>query len=179
MISIVAAIGQNRELGKQGKVIWSFREDLDFYLNKTRGKKLLVGKKTFDGLRLYGRGTTLFVLNEFDFDAAGERKSDWGREHTSVVTDLQKIIDEYRADGNGAGKDDELVVIGGAGVFAQTLPFASKLYLDEIAAADPEADVFFPDFNHADFTRTVLGHGTVADGEHKGLGFEFVEYVRK
>jgi dihydrofolate reductase len=189
MISIVAAVGQNLELGHKGKVIWSFREDVDFYVRQTRGKKLLVGKKTFDGLELYGKGTTLFVLNEFDFDAASERKTDWGKTHTFVVTDLAKIIKRATADSEtlkgGSGEEsavapiDELVVIGGAGVFAQTLPYANKLYLDEIQAAAPDADVFFPKFDKAGFTRKVLGQGRVAEGENKGLEFEFVEYTRK
>lgn len=179
MISIVAAVGQNLELGKQGKVIWSFKEDLDFYLEHTRGKKLLVGKKTFDGLELYGKGATLFVLNEFDFDAASQRKSDWGKSHTFVTTDLPGIIDEYRVDGTGAGKDDELVVIGGAGVYAQTLPYASKIYLCEIKSSASDADVFFPDFDKSGFTREVLGQGSVAEGENKGLEFETVVYTRK
>jgi len=172
MINIVAAIGQNRELGKQGRVIWSFREDLDFYLNNTRGKKLLIGKNTFDGLTLYGKGTTLFVLNEEDFDAASQRQSDWGKANTHVVTDLPKIIDQYK------DSTEELVVIGGAGVYAQTLPYATNIYLTEIQASDPDADVFFPEFDKANYTRTVLGQGSVQTGEHQGLPFEFVVYTR-
>ncbi|MCL2002228.1 dihydrofolate reductase [Candidatus Saccharibacteria bacterium] len=178
MISLVAAVGQNLELGKKGHVIWSFQEDLDFYLSQTRGKKLLVGKKTYDSMPTFPGKSTLYVLNEFDFDAAAQRTSDWGKEHTFVVTDLPKIIDQYKADDSGAGQSDELVVIGGAGVYAQTLPYATHLYLCEIKTSDPDADVFFPAFNPNDYQRTVLGQGTVADGEHKGLAFETVVYTR-
>ncbi|MCL2038654.1 dihydrofolate reductase [Candidatus Saccharibacteria bacterium] len=173
MISIVAAVGQNLELGKQGRVIWSFKEDLDFYLSQTRGKTLLVGKKTFDSMPSFPSNSTLLVLNEFDFDAASHRQSDWGRAHTHVVTDLPKIIDQYQ------NNDDELVVIGGAGVYAQTLPHASHLYLCEIQATDPDADVFFPDFDRSAFTRTVLGQGRVASGEHQGLEYQLVHYTRR
>ncbi|MDR0979587.1 MAG: dihydrofolate reductase [Candidatus Nomurabacteria bacterium] len=173
MISIVAAIGQDRELGKQGRVIWSFREDLDFYLDRTRGKTLLVGKKTFDGLDLYAKGATVFVLNEEDFDAAAKRKSDWGKSHTFVKTDLNQIINDYK------DSPDEIVVIGGAGVFAQTLPYASRLYLDEIQATDPDADAFFPEFNKSGFTHEILEQGTVKEGNHKDLKYEAALYTRK
>jgi len=169
---MIAAVGQNRELGKQGKVVWSFREDLDFYLEQTRGKKLLVGKKTFDGLDTFPTGTTIYVLNEEAFDAAAKRKSDWGKEHTFVVTDLEKVINEYEF------SDEELIVIGGAGVYAQVLPHASKLLITEIQATDSSADAFFPNINEALYNRIPLGQGTVQEGDHQGLAYEFAEYDR-
>jgi dihydrofolate reductase len=170
MLSLCAAIGKNRELGKNGAVIWSLRRDVDFYVEQTRDKKLLVGKRTFDGLELYAKGSSLYVLNETPFDAAAQRKTAWGKEHTFVVTDLQKFIEEYK------GSAEEVVVIGGAGVFAQTLPFAKKLYLDEIDAEDAAADVFFPEFNKAEWNKVVLETGEDAVS---GLKYQLTEYTRR
>ena len=68
----------------------------------------------------------------------------------------------------------KVVVIGGGSVYAQLINRAEKIYLTEVAATDPEADVFFPNFLHSKYERKVL-----ADGTSGNLYYQQVVYEKK
>ena len=49
-VTMIAAVGQNRELGKDNKLLWNLPEDLQFFKQQTMGKPIVMGKKTLDSL---------------------------------------------------------------------------------------------------------------------------------
>jgi len=166
VISLVALIGKNRELGKKGDLCWRLKSDMEYYLGATRGKKLLVGKRTFDGMPLYPRGSYVYVLNTELFRP--RRKNPTQEAQTEVVTDLRGFVEKYK------DSEEEVVVIGGASVYAQVLPFAKKMYLNEVEAEDKAADVFFPELDNGEWD--VM---TVNAGEENGIRYRQNVYTRK
>ena len=157
MISIIAAVGKNNELGLNNELVFHIKEDMQFFKETTTGHPVLMGKKTFESI---GRP----LPNRENYVAAfKEEKLPKGVIH---VPDLHQFLKEHQ------DTEEEIFVIGGATIYREALPFASTLYLTEIDAA-AEADVFFPDFDKSQYSREVIKKGKDHD-----LTYSFVKYTK-
>lgn len=157
MISIIAAIGKNRELGRGNDLIWHIKEDLKNFKNLTMGKYIVMGKNTYESLPKHLEGRKYIVLSSSLSEI----------ENGLLFNDFNKLL-EFIKD-----VDEEVMIIGGASIYKLFLPFANKLYLTEIDSEE-KADVYFPDFNKEDYECNV-----VSTNEVDGLKYSFVIYERK
>lgn len=157
MISIIAAIGKNRELGRGNDLIWHIKEDLKNFKNLTMGKYIVMGKNTYESLPKHLEGRKYIVLSSSLSEI----------ENGLLFNDFNKLL-EFIKD-----VDKEVMIIGGASIYKLFLPFANKLYLTEIESEE-KADVYFPDFNKEDYKCNV-----VSTNEVDGLKYSFVIYERK
>ena len=157
MISIIAAIGKNRELGRGNDLIWHIKEDLKNFKNLTMGKYIVMGKNTYESLPKHLEGRKYIVLSSSLSEI----------EKGLLFNDFDKLL-EFIKD-----IDEEVMIIGGASIYKLFLPFANKLYLTEIESEE-KADVYFPDFNKEDYKCNV-----VSTNEVDGLKYSFVIYERK
>lgn len=132
MISIIAAIGENRELGKDNKLLWHIAEDLKRFKQITAGHPVIMGRKTYESIgRPLPKRVNFIVTKDTKYNAEG----------CMVVHSLEEAI-------MAAQKIDssEIFIIGGGEIYKQALPKADKLYLT-IVKGEYEADVFFPDYS--------------------------------
>ena len=157
MISIIAAIGKNRELGRGNDLIWHIKEDLKNFKNLTMNKYIVMGKNTYESLPKHLEGRKYIVLSSSLSEI----------ENGLLFNDFNKLL-EFIKD-----VDEEVMIIGGASIYKLFLPFADKLYLTEIDSEE-KADVYFPDFNKEDYECNV-----VSTNEVDGLKYSFVIYERK
>lgn len=157
MISIIAAIGKNKELGRGNDLIWHIKEDLKNFKNLTMGKYIVMGKNTYESLPKHLEGRKYIVLSSSLSEI----------ENGLLFNDFNKLL-EFIKD-----VDEEVMIIGGASIYKLFLPFADKLYLTEIDSEE-KADVYFPDFNKEDYECNV-----VSTNEVDGLKYSFVIYERK
>ncbi|MBI4096788.1 MAG: dihydrofolate reductase [Candidatus Levybacteria bacterium] len=152
IISIVAAIGKNRELGKDNKLLWHIPEDLKRFKQLTSGHPIIMGRKTFEsiGHALPNRLNVVITRDE-RFKPDG----------VAVVHSLQEGIDvssEYKEKSILDTKyqilntEHEIFIIGGGQIFEQAMPLADRLYLT-IVDATFDADVFFPEYSM--FTKVI------------------------
>lgn len=158
MFSMIAAVGKNMELGKNGGLIWKLPNDLKFFKEQTTGKKVFMGKRTFESLPKKLPNREHFVLTDENIDADG----------INLIWDLNKYVEE------NVDSEEEIFVIGGGMVYKQMLPFAKRLVLTEVEAEDNEADTYFPKFNKDEWIKNVLSENS--DGDIK---YSHVEYIRK
>jgi dihydrofolate reductase len=133
-VSIIAAMGRNRAIGRDGGLPWRLPADMKFFKNKTMGHHLVMGRRTWEelGSALPGR-TNIVVSRDPAFAPAG----------AVVVRSLGDAL--WRASG-----DDEVFVAGGAVIYQLALPAADRMYLTLIDE-DFEADTFFPAFDESDW----------------------------
>ena len=157
MISIIAAIGKNYELGKDNDLIWHIKDDLANFKRLTMGKKIVMGENTYKSLPKKLDGREYIVLSY-------KLKS---IDNGLVFNDFSKLLEYLRS------LDEEVMIIGGASIYKLFLPYADKLYLTEIDA-DADADVYFPKFD--------LDKYEIEKGEAKQAGdlkYKFVFYRRR
>ena len=157
MFSLIAAIGKNRELGKNGDLVFHIREDMKFFKETTMGHKVLMGRKTWESLpgKLTGRENIVVSRHEVPgVDLA--------------IHDLGEFLREK------AESEEEIFVIGGGMVYYEALPYARNLYLTEVDAEVKDADTFFPEFDKNLYKKEII-----KKGQHDDLVYTFVKYVKK
>ena len=151
-VSLIVAMSENRVIGRQNQMPWHLPNELKYFKRMTIGKPVVMGRNTFEsiGKPLPGR-PNIIVTRNAEYDADG----------VSVVTSVEDALDLAQQlsehDANA-----EVMVIGGAQIFAVTLPIADRLYLTEVHAI-VDGDVFFPEFRRADW-RLVSREEHAADG---------------
>lgn len=133
IISIIAAISENRAIGKDNKLLWHIPEDMKRFRTLTRGHPIIMGRKTFEsiGKPLPGRANIIVT-----------RDSVYERQGCLVVHSLADAIKlAQKQEGNS-----EIFVIGGGEIYRQAMPMADKLYLT-IVKGNFDADTYFPDYS--------------------------------
>lgn len=165
-LALVVAVSRNGVIGANGGLPWRLPSDLKRFRALTWGKPLLMGRRTFEsiGRPLPGR-TSVVVSADPSFVPP---------ESVLKGADLAAALAlaDAAADALGAG---EIMVIGGARVFADTLPLARTLHLTEVDAA-PEGDVLFPAFDRAAW-REAAREGPL-QGEKDEAAFSYVTLTR-
>jgi dihydrofolate reductase len=160
-ISIIAAIGRNRELGKNDDLIWHIPDDLKRFKKLTTGHPVIMGRKTFDSIvaRL-GKplpDRTNIVVTHQDIRYPKCIVAHTFHHALAAAEELDR---------------DEVFIIGGAGVYKTGLLYANRLYLTCIDAEDKDADVFFPPFED-DYTHVIEREsGTVGNLHYEWVTLE-------
>lgn len=149
-ISLIAAIGQNRELGRGGELLWRLKDDMQRFKETTMGHPVIMGRKTWESIPEKFRplpGRINIVVT---------RQNGYRAEGALVVNGLS---DAFLAAETAPGSS-ETFVIGGGELYAAALPYATRLYLTLVDASAPDADTFFPAYE-TDFSliETKLGEG--------------------
>jgi dihydrofolate reductase len=158
-ITIVVAVARNGVIGRDNDLIWRLRSDLRRFKALTMGKPLLMGRKTFAsiGRPLPGRHT-IVLTRDTGFAVPG----------VAVAHDWAGAM----AAADGA---EELMVAGGAEIYALALPHAERIHLTEVDLA-PEGDTVFPLFDRSLYRETQ--REAHPPGEHDACGFSFVDLER-
>jgi dihydrofolate reductase len=127
LVTLIVAAAQNGVIGRDNALIWRLRSDLRRFRALTMGKPVVMGRKTWDsiGRPLPGR-RVIVMTRDPDWSAPGtERAAGWD--------------DAMRR----AGDAEEVMVAGGAEIYALALPQAGRIHLTEVMAS-PEGDARFP-----------------------------------
>ena len=158
-IAMIVAMAENNAIGINNKMPWYLPGDLRYFKAVTMGKPIIMGRKTFESLRKPLPGRTNIVIT---------RDPSWKREGVTIVNTLKAAFDTAKdvAFINGA---KEIMVIGGAQIYQQALPFAHKIYLTRVHKSF-EADTFFPDIDKQQWNETFIE-------KHETEGCETLKYA--
>ena len=134
MISLIWAMDKNWLVGKDNKLPWHFKEDLLYYKEKTAGKTVLMGDKSYYSLKSYYKEKPLpygkiYVASLDDLELSD----------ATVIHDINKFLDNF-------DKNEELWVVGGATIYRFSLPYADRLYITHVDG-EYEGDAYFPKFD--------------------------------
>ena len=145
---LIAALARNRVIGRDNRLPWHLPADLRFFKRTTMGKPLLMGRRTWESIGRPLPGRRMIVLSRDPaYQAPGGA--------------VARSLDEAR---EIAGTVPEIVVIGGASLYAQTLPLAECMYLTFVDA-DVPGDAWFPDWDAQEWQR-VWEEAHPADADH-------------
>ena len=156
MFSIIAAIGKNSELGQGGDLVFHIKEDMKYFRETTTGHKVIMGRKTWESLPGKLPHRENIVISRHPVSGAD-----------ATIHDLPDFIARHK------NTPEEIFVIGGGSIYAEFLPYATALYLTEVDASAPSADVFFPKFDKSKYTKTIIKKGT-----QDGLNYTFAKYAK-
>ena len=130
MISLIAAIGKNNELGKKNALLWNLPADMKHFRDKTRGHAVIMGQKTFEsiGHPLPNR-RNIVVTRSDSFSHPG----------VEISKSLEDTINLLK------NAEEEVFVIGGGEIYRQTKGNPDRPFATHIEAEDKDADAFFPE----------------------------------
>ena len=160
LITLIAAVGPNLELGRNGDLVYHIREDMRHFKTATMGHPVVMGRKTFESFpngALPGRRNIVITTN---------------RSYSAPSIETVAGIDEAIA---LAADADEIMIIGGGRVYDETIAIADRLILTEVEKAVPDADTFFP--SYSDGWQLESATDPVTDPA-TGLTYRFATYRR-
>lgn len=167
-ISLIAAMAQNRVIGKENDLPWKLPDDSAYFKQKTSGHTIIMGRKSFEALgKPLPKRTNIVITRQTDFRAEG----------ATVVSSLEAALEVARPieaqNEQPGGGTAEIFVIGGAEIYTLALPVANRIYLTEVQKAY-DGDARFPEFDKAIWHETSRLHHP-ADDRHE-TAFDFVVY---
>lgn len=137
MISIIAAIGKNNELGKGNRLLWQIPADMKHFRELTFGHTVVMGRKTFESIgRPLPSRKNIVITRDKNYN-----KTDFSH-GVNVTHSLEEALKISRTT---LDINEEIFVIGGAEIYKQALSVVDKLYITHIDAKDKNADSFFPE----------------------------------
>ena len=171
-ISIIVAMDKKGVIGIAGELPWRLPADLIHFKEITMGKPLIMGRKTHEsiGRSLPGR-KNIVVSHSQDFKATA--KAIDKAMACVVVNSLDEALDEAMQE---AGDVDEIMIIGGAGLYGQMLEHADRLYLTEVRA-EVEGDVYFPEFDKSKWKELEKEEHTADEKNEFDYSFVVLERV--
>ncbi len=157
-IILIAAVGENGEMGQNNELLWHLPGDLPRFKTLTMGSPIIMGRKTFDsiGRALPGRLNIVLTAN-----------TEWNAEGVSVAKSIDAALELAQNTGT-----DKTFVIGGGQIYKLFLAYATSLEMTEVADT-PVADTFFPNFSGAEFKETA--RQSITDTNPT---FDYVTYKR-
>lgn len=132
LISLIWAMDRNRLIGADNALPWQLPADMAWFRKNTMGKPILMGRKTHDSIGRPLPGRANLILS---------RQQGLTIEGCNVVSTLADAIETVP-------DSEEIMVMGGAEIYALLLPHADRLYITEIDAAF-DGDAWFPEFDRS------------------------------
>ena len=160
-IIIIAAIGEDNSLGKNGELCWKISDDLQCFKDMTFGETIIMGRKTWESLPtrpLPGR-RNIVLTRQKDYQAPGAEVFDF----------LTGALDSLEKEGM-----DRVFIIGGGEVYRQSIGRASTLHITRIYESCSETDTFFPEFSEKEWKLFTLSNTR----EEKGIKYRYETWIK-
>ena len=157
-IILIAAVGENGEMGRNNELLWHLPGDLPRFKQLTMGSPIIMGRKTFDsiGRALPGRLNIVLTANK-----------EWQADGVSVASSIETALELAKS-----ASSEKIFVIGGGQIYKLFLAYATALEMTEVADS-PAADTYFPNFSGGDFKQTA--RQSISDTNPT---FDYVTYRR-
>ena len=164
-IVIIAAVAENGVIGHGGTMPWRLKSDMAHFTALTMGKPVVMGRKTWlsTSVKPLPRRTNIVVTRDATFTAPG----------VIVARSLEVALEAAHGDALRRGTD--VMVIGGADIYAQAIPYADRLEITQVRLA-PGGDTRFPAVDPAVWREAARKPHPAGDNDD--AGFDFVSYVK-
>jgi dihydrofolate reductase len=165
--SLVAAVAKNGVIGAGGGLPWRLSSDLKRFRSVTLGKPVVMGRRTWDsiGRPLAGR-TNIVVSRSASAEPGGEMF--WVNTLDSAMALARQIAERTGA--------EEICVIGGGDIFAETIDQADRLYVTHVMA-EPTGETYFPAIDPVVWR--PVRREVMPRGANDSADMEFVVYERR
>lgn len=158
---IIACADREWGIGRDSKLLFNIPEDMEFFKNATKGKTVVMGRKTFESLRikpLPGRRNIVLTRSEiFSFEDT---------ETVHSLTELFSLLEKT--------PKNDVFVIGGSNVYRQLLKYCDTAFITKVFSYG-KADSFIADFDKLSDWKTECASEIM---DSNGIEFQFVKYVR-
>jgi dihydrofolate reductase len=165
----IVAVSENNVIGTNNTLPWDIPEDMKFFRDKTKGRALIMGRKTFESVgHPLPHRLNVVITRQKDYAVNGPEGV--RSPNVRVVPDLATAIELCR--GETAKYGDEVFIIGGGEIFAQSMNLVDTIYLTRIHKSFA-GDILYPDVPSTKFDVVEKRERT------EPVPFTFMTYARK
>jgi len=159
MITIIAALGKNNEIGKNNDLLWHLPNDLKFFKEKTTNHTVIMGFNTYSsiGKPLPNRKNIILTSKNILI------------ENAFVYHNFEQIIK------NEINNNNEVFIIGGVSLYNYFYPLADKMYLTLIDAEDKSATAYFPKIDDNEWKQIIISENEDNNIKYKHVLFERIK----
>lgn len=158
-VTMIAAAGENNELGKDGDLVWHLPDDFKRFKALTMGHHIIMGRKTFDGFKKPLPGRTHIVLT---------RDKNYKSANAIIVHDMETAL-------AATGNDSNPFIIGGGEIYQLGMPFANKIELTRVHGTF-DVDTYFPSIDKSQW-KLISSESHKVDDRHK-YAFDYETWER-
>jgi dihydrofolate reductase len=159
MITMIAAVGENNELGKDNDLVWHLPDDFKRFKQLTTGHHIIMGRKTFESFPNPLPNRTHIVIT---------KNRNYQKEGAILVHSMEEALQK-------ASSDEQPFIIGGGEIYCLGMKIAHKIELTRVRGTF-EADTFFPEIPKGDWKRIFEEHHE--KDERHAYGFTYETWVR-
>ena len=154
MTGLIVARSINNVIGKNGRIPWKIEGEQKQFKELTTGNIVIMGRKSYEeiGHPLPNR-KTIVVSKTKEFKG----------ENLETTVSVKEALELSAEDGR------DVFIAGGYGIYKEALPYVDVMYITEVQLVVEDGDVFFPQFNEADFEKSV--------GETLGDKIKFIRTI--
>ncbi len=199
-IALIAAMGEANELGANNELLWHLPDDFAWFVKHTKGKPVVMGRKTMESLGRPLKNRLNIVLSRSavtvegfvgarSWEEAFSLAKHWLEEKLALASDAEGVVLESEIvaadnsselagntaknldeNGDWIARKNEIMVIGGGEIYKQAMDFANRLYITQVNACFTDADTHFPTIGNT--WKPVFGKSHEKDEKHS-YSFEF------
>lgn len=182
MISAVVAVDKRNGIGKNGDLLFAIPKDMERFIEITKYKAIVMGRKTFDsigGEPLPIRTNIVITRNERTILSNARENLEKIKNHnanetaTSLVVANMETVKAYITDNINSKSDDEIIIIGGGEIYKELLPYCDTVYLTKYYDHF-EADTYFPTLNKNEWQISYQSEYK----QYKNKRYKFFTYKR-
>lgn len=141
ILSMIAAMGKNRVIGKDNEMMWHLPREFQYFKDVTSGHCIILGRKNFEAIgRPLPNRTNIIVTRQDDYKAAD----------CVVVNSLDEAV-KYAKDHG----ETEAFITGGGQIYKEMIDRVQRIYLTEVDYSE-EGDVYFPEFDESKFNKELV-----------------------
>ncbi|MFA8300052.1 MAG: dihydrofolate reductase [Hyphomicrobiales bacterium] len=160
MISIITALAENNAIGKDNDLPWHLPADLKYFMNTTKGHRIVMGRKTFESInsKPLPRRENVIITKNTDFKAEG----------VTIVHSIEEAVKLCK-------ESEETFICGGSYIYKEMLPHTDRLYLTRIHK-NFDAETFFPEIDFSKFN--LVSENRVDDDPKADFSYSFQVWER-
>ena len=147
-IVAIAARSEDGFIGRNNQLPWRVKGDWQFFLSQSRGKPVVMGRKTFEAMGKPLTKSANLVIT---------RNAQWANNNVARGARVFPTLDAAIAQARVIAKDDnapEIIIGGGEEIYRQALPLTQRIYLTTIHCTVGDGDAKFPEFDPKDWIKT-------------------------
>lgn len=163
IVSLIAAQSSNRVIGINNTLPWDIPEDLNYFKEKTRGKIIIMGRKTFESLPKTLPKRFHIVISRKPKTEVQENVI-WVDSIEAALSQAKKLIPTW---------PEEVFIIGGGEIYTQSIPFTDRIYLTQIHQ-EFTGDAYFPEFDKNIFKLSSSIKGQTSSLKNPNIKFDYL-----
>lgn len=156
-LSLIAAIGNNNELGINNKLIWHIKEDLKSFKNITMNSNIIMGMNTYNSIPQKLEGRKYIVMTRKD-----------------IILDNVQIYHSKEDLIKNINNQEKYIVIGGEQIYKLFIEDVYIMYLTHINDTFKLADAYFPKFDENKYEKNLI-----LEGSENNINYKQFKYTRR